>query len=700
MKSSAFRLVGAILAASQLFGCIGGGGDGGDGTPPVVIVPKIVIALADKDTAAPVTGISPTAPAIATATVTDSAGAPVSGAIVTFTIGNSTLATLNPGSGTKLSDANGRATMEISTASIAGVGATSITAASSIPKTTTTTTAVAVSETVNFSVGAANVGLANLSNGLAAGASLSPYSTTTISATVTGVPPSTNLAVSFSSICSKSGKASLPATVDSINGVATATYTDNACAGQDTITVGIVGTTVSQTIALNVGQPVATSIQFVSATPRTIGIISVGNPNQPVSSTVSFKVVDNLGKPVQAVPVILDLSTRIGGILLNGAASGTVTQITDAVGAVSVQVTSGTLPTPVSVTATATVGGQTLTSQSSLLTITTGRPAQDRTSLAVKTHNIEGLNFFGTTTSVSISLADRLGNPVPDGTAVNFIADGALIDAQCTTAAGRCAATFTSANTQGAGKTEPAGIVTAGRVKVLAWAVGEESFKDYSVTGAATNDNNLYDIGEPFNDLGDVYLNSNESPQYDPGETTLPSGNSLRCDSGITNSPLAPSRANTCDGVWGTAYVRQDATIILSGSYAYIGATRPTGATVPGKSATSVISMGGGVSPVAPTSCNVTHTFWAYDINKNPLPAGTTIKVLAGYPTTVTPTISPAVVPDSLTPGGTPHSFNISIPLNATTGLCDKPLMTATSFRFEFSTPLAQISTVTFTVNP
>ena len=610
MKPSVLRFAVVALVISQLLGCVGGGGEGdvatGDGTSTgtttttTTAAPKIVITLADKSTGAAVTSISPTAPAIATAKVTSSTGTGVSGAIVTFTIGNSALATLTPASGTVLTDASGMATIQIDAAGISSAGATSVTAASTVAKSATDTTTVAVSGSANFSVGSAAAGLTGLSNGLATGVSLSPYSTTSISATVTGVPTTTSVAVSFSSGCSSSGKATLPATVNTVNGKATATYTDNGCAAQDTITVGIVGTSVTQAVTLTVNAPAATSIQFVSSTPSTIGIVGVGNPTVPTSSIVSFKVVDNSNHAVPSIPVTFDLSTRVGGILLNGVASGTVSQLTDASGVASVQVTAGSLPTPVSVTASATVGGATLSSQSNQLTITTGRPAQDRTSLAVGTHNIEGWNFFGTTTNVSISLADRLGNPVPDGTAINFVADGAAVGAQCATASGRCSVTFTSANTQGQGKTEPAGIVTAGRIKVLAYAVGEESFVD-------ANNNNLFTTGEVFNDLGDPFMDSNENAVYDAGEFTLVSGGALACASGIATSPFAPSRTNTCDGAWGTNYVRQSATIILSGSTAYIGAARPSGATVVAQSATSSTTMGG--------KCAATHTFWAYDLN-------------------------------------------------------------------------------------
>jgi hypothetical protein len=92
---------------------------------------------------------------------------------------------------------------------------------------------------------------------------------------------------------------------------------------------------------------------------------------------------------------------------------------------VTVSLSSGTVPTPVWVVAT--VHGTTLSTQSNTLTITTGLPTQDFFSLSIQTSNIEGWDYDGITSALMIIASDRLGNPVPDGTAVNFITEGAQI---------------------------------------------------------------------------------------------------------------------------------------------------------------------------------------------------------------------------------------------------------------------------------
>ena len=169
-----------------------------------------------------------------------------------------------------------------------------------------------------------------------------------------------------------------------------------------------------------------------------------------------------------------------------------MTKSTGADGLVQVTVQSGTIPTPVWVIASTTdSGGKAITTQSVKLSISTGRPAQDRMSLAVESHNIEGLDYDGQAVKVTARLSDRLGNPVPDGTAVNFIASGAQIGATCQTEVGACSVDFVSGNPR-----------LNGRIAILAYALGEESFLDL-------NSDNLYALaveGPNFTDLGNAFL--------------------------------------------------------------------------------------------------------------------------------------------------------------------------------------------------
>ena len=86
---------------------------------------------------------------------------------------------------------------------------------------------------------------------------------------------------------------------------------------------------------------------------------------------------------------------------------------------------------------TATVVGLSIGTQSDQLTVTTGIPDQDSTSLSIETLNPEAWNRDGIVDTVTIRLSDRFNNPVPNGTAVTFTTEGGQIVSQCLTTAAR-----------------------------------------------------------------------------------------------------------------------------------------------------------------------------------------------------------------------------------------------------------------------
>ncbi|MFA6313395.1 MAG: hypothetical protein WCV99_08405 [Sterolibacterium sp.] len=645
-------------------------------TASSVGVPGVSIVLLDPSSGNAVSSISPGNPAKVKATIRNAAGSGVPNAVVTFST-TATLATMTPTTGTALTDASGVATIQIDAASLTAAGATTITA-------TATVDGAEVIGSSGFSVSAANAGLANMTVGTNP---LSSYATTSVSVTVTGVPASTPITVNFSSICASGGKATLPASVQSTNGVATATYTDKGCAGSDTITASVAGLAVTKTVTLQVNSPAAASLQFVSATPSTIVLKGTGGAGLVESSVVKFRVVDSNNVPViSGVNVTFDLTTRAGGILLDGL-STTVTKLTDSNGEASVSVQAGTAPTAVWVNAS--LSATSVFSQSNQLRISTGRPAQDRFSLSVTPHNIEGYTTNGVTTSVAVIASDRLGNPVPDGTAINFIAEGGQIVPSCATVSGTCSVTFTSANPRPTGDSEPNGIVTKGRATVLAYTLGEESFVD-------ANGNNRYDAGETFTDLGDVFIDNKESGVWDATEQSIAyASNTQDCTNSISTSPSAPSKAGTCDRVWGQAHVRQSGVVVFSGSEGYVKASRPTGTDVPGSIAAPTYSMGGA------TKCfnSPTFTFYAFDQNKNPLPAGTVLTV--SFPTSSlnAATISPSTVQDSSAAGGTAHSLQITKNFDSSGTACGSLGTAGVTLTVTMTTPNRTASIVSMTIN-
>lgn len=596
-------------------------------------------------------------PVTITATLTDAAGEPAPNTVVTFAAADEIVA-FTPAAGTGLTNANGVTTITLNSASIDSEGATSITASASV--TFQDATVTTTSEPLGVTVGGAEVTLGTVTVGTSP---ISAYGTSSVRVPVLigGTAATVPISVTFTSPCVSSGKATLSSPVTSAAGVATSTYTDNGCASgttaiTDTIRASSGDASSNGTITIN--PTTVNNIAFVSATPEIIATQTVGSATLPKSSLVKFQVLDNnsKGKPGVLVDFTLIADTLVGGL-----SRSPISATSDNDGYVTTSVTSGTVPTPVWVVATVHGSSPVISCQSNKLSITTGLPAQNSFSLSVGTYNIEGLQYDRTETSLNINAADRLGNPVPEGTAINFITpESSVIDpASCTTnASGACSVTFRSLGNR----------PTDGRATVLAYAVGEKSFTD-------ADGDNSYDSGEAFYDLGDLYVDFNENGVWDTGEqyyAPYGTAGSSACLIRPSGSALPASYAdvlskeNTCNSTWGINYVRRSRTIVLSGSHAYVSQdTFPTAG-----------------------SCFATYDFMLTDVNNNPMPAGTTVAInsslsnvnytytaLEGNPPTTVTKASPATLDIAGTPvrntsviGGT----MVSIIINGGTGCAEK----------------------------
>ena len=586
----------------------GTGGTGGI-TPPVA-APSLTMALTDPVTGATVTSISNGTSALVKATVKDAAGTAVPNAVVTYVIANASMATITPSSGTALTNSAGVATITLAGGAIAG--ATTITANAMVGSS-------AVTGSIGLSVGVASVTISTPIFGVG-GASLSAFGTTSVSVTVSsgGVPVTSAQTVTFSSPCASSGKAVLSASATTVSGVAIGSYRDNGCAGSDIVTTSVSGGT-SSSATLTVIAPTTGSIQYVSSLPTNISLKGTGGIEV---SQVTFKVLDTGGFPVSGKAVTFGLSTTVGGITLTpntGVAPYAIgTATSDASGQVVTNVNSGTISTPVRVTATTLgTGGVNLTTQSSQLTITTGIPDQFGTSLAATTHNIEGWNIDGTTSVLSIYLADHFKNPIPDGTGVVFTAEAGSIVGNCPTSGGRCSSIYTSQGTR----------PTNGRVTVLAYAVGEETFTDLNGNGWAdvtlsptVLKNEMIDPNNAATDLPEAWVDYNENGVFDSATEPFIDFNrdgtynaadgkfsGILCDD-IT---LGRSSAGSCSTTH-TIHVRQSQVIVLSSSSANITINGVAPITIPACSF---------VNGDVPTTFTVT----VVDVNGNAMPAGSTV---------------------------------------------------------------------------
>jgi hypothetical protein len=570
----------ALFLATLIVGCggggaggdgggDGGGGGGGGGTGAA----SLSLSLIDPNTGNTSNTLTSGSPLTLTALAKDATGAVAPNIVVTFTT-NASYGVMSPASGTALTNSSGIASINLNAG--ATTGATTVTATAHIGTTD-------VTANYSYSVNVAQLGLSAISFGVNP---LSAYGTTSITLTVTsgGSTYTTPVDVSFSSNCASAGKAILPATVHTINGVATASYQDNGCGATDTITATLANGA-SRAGTLTVNLPSISSLQFVSANPTNISVKGMGGNEV---STVTFRVLDSGGNPIGGTNVNFSLNTSVGGLNLSSS-----TAVSNVAGNVVTQVNAGTILTPVRVTATTPSTTPVLSTQSSQLYVSTMIPDQAHFSLSVTNFNTESWDYDGVLTDVTARLADRFGNPVPDGTAVVFTAEGGAIQPGCSTSGGACTVTWTSQNPRPAD----------GRLTILAYAVGEESFID-------ANGNGRFDSGESFTDLAEAYRDDNESGTYALGELFVDfnSNSSRNTGDGAFTGVLCNSGCAASN----TLNVRGSAILTFSRSTAVQPIIAP-----------NPIDLGGcGVG--APGSI-IPVTLTIKDANNNPLPFGTTV---------------------------------------------------------------------------
>jgi hypothetical protein len=625
------KALGGLLLASALVACGGGGGNpgtpagsansssstggtGGTGSSTTTAnTPTMVLSVVNTSgTAVAGNSVTSGTTAFVKAQVKDGKGAAVPNKLVTFTSGTKTVA-FQPASGQVLTDSSGIASVQVMPASVSSAGADTVTAATNVDN-------QAITGTIDVQTSAANVSLASMT---AAQGSLSAYQNTTVSVNVAvNGSPATNtpVTVGFSATCGSFSPAS--ANSDS-TGKASSTFQAGGCAGGTaTLTASAPGASPVQT-TVTVQAPQATNLLFVSATPSLIYTSAASSGDK--QSTLQFKVVDAAGNPIGAstqVQVSLSSAAIAAGVVF--ADTGTTaprTLSTDANGVVSAIVKSGGFPTPVSVTA-ALVSNPAITASSSGLTVNSGRAVQNFFSPSASQFNIEGWAYDGVTTSITVRVADRLGQPVPAGTPVSFISEGGQVQASCTITIdsnnlASCSVTLQSQNFRPAD----------GRVSVLAYMDGDEIFVD-------ANGNNRYDVGETFIDMGQPFLDSNENGVPDVGEQKV--GDASVPGSGIgtkacTADPsVIENVPNTCDGVWGPTRVRGRLVIVFSDSYAITNAADP-----------AVLTN------VSDTGLDVL----VRDLHNNPLPAGTTVAAtISGGINCSVKEVIPAAVPSTTAP--------------------------------------------------
>ncbi|MCS6123229.1 invasin [Shewanella baltica] len=485
-----------------------------------------------------------------------------------------TLGAISPNSGTAITNADGKAILDLYANGNVGAGEVSLKV-----KDATSTKA--------FEIGRVNISLdiktSVGNNSLPAGGS------TIVEVTVfnpdgslsTGQP----FTLEFSSECVAAGKAVIDSPIVTNAGKGYSTYRSTGCSGLDTISVSAVtgGGSVSKTTQITVDTVKVGAIEFVSATPNQLalsgtgGIAGVGARSE--TSVVQFKLLNEIGQPASQQRVCFELSTEVGGMTLSPSplaedylACSNMPQpgdaeypsdlslpnkyavaYTDAFGQVSVTVKAGDIPTPVKVFAlwsgsTGNGHDATISNISDELVVSTGLADNDSFSLSATILNPEGWDHDNEQSIINVLAADHFNNLVPSGTRISFRTEGGGIDSSCVTGSkdngagilipnGGCSVTWRSQDSRPFKGTTVIcpnggfnGIITPpctgnsyaryldGTNSVIAEPrPGRTTITAYAIGEESfvdLNGNGLFDKDEDFSDLSEAFTDHNEDGKY------------------------------------------------------------------------------------------------------------------------------------------------------------------------------------------
>lgn len=363
-----------------------------------------------------------------------------------------------------------------------------------------------------------------------------------------------------SSSCIANGKAEVSAPVTADDQVSF-NYTTRGCVGEDRIiftTPDFESTSFSATVII---EDTVSYISWVSSEPSNIAIAGSGGPEK---ATIVFRLNGSYGEAVAGETV----SFRI-----EGSAGDTIrlvddTAISDSEGYVRATVLAGSMPNVVTVVARHETSGN--EAPSGGLVVATGLPSDGHFHIALSVRTINAWDKINDpTTQVSIAATDRVGNPVVDGTMINFVSpDGGSIEPFCLTEKNTCSVEW-----------KPDGRdPTNGRARVMATVKGTENFID-------TNGNNVFDDGDIFNanfDLGEPYIDQNNSGDYEPGDYFVDTNRNKERDEG--------------DGAWNGLNCQHSS--LCSDSVQYVDLSAETIVYISNGAAADICAAGSFVAPL------------------------------------------------------------------------------------------------------
>lgn len=249
---------------------------------------------------------------------------------------------------------------------------------------------------------------------------------------------------------------------------------------------------------INIGENISEVgyLEYNGSESAFIYLNGVSNTTRPASTTVNYTIKDNDGNPLEGVKVDFEVIDSLNDATINKNFA-----ISDTDGNVEVILTAGIPNNSIYVEAIVKdeFGDITMSSRSDPIKVTTGLPDATSISLAVSQRGVEIDNV--PTVTIQAALADRYGNPVPDGTTVRFTTESGIIDPSCTTVKSRCDVEWTT----------KAPFPSDGRASIMAYVVGHESYAD---DGVGTG-NGFYDVGESYIESDDAFRDDDENGRYD-----------------------------------------------------------------------------------------------------------------------------------------------------------------------------------------
>ncbi|WP_130466505.1 hypothetical protein [Corticibacter populi] len=188
-------------------------------------------------------------------------------------------------------------------------------------------------------------------------------------------------------------------------------------------------------------QTLVQSLLYSGSNPsdRSIVIAGSGGSGRSESAQLQFKAADQNGAAVAGATVQFQLNTS----LPTGQAPRllTTSAVTNSEGIATASVLSGTAATSVIVRAEINNGINTVSTQSDVVTVTTGLATQAGFDLAASKHTLDD-SLSGDTSTITVRAVDANGNPVADGVAIVATSDkgrvGTADRGGCVTTDGAC----------------------------------------------------------------------------------------------------------------------------------------------------------------------------------------------------------------------------------------------------------------------